>query len=204
MLIWIVFVSKRYFTTLLNLIFFCHRLGVALICGCSQGTHFSTLDSAPACLRRLLDQSVLFFQRTCTCIRTISRPAVVRIRRSGLLHLSHGSPFLFPHLHFRLSGPRGHVWHVSFLALSAVPVRSAMPVLDGLFAETPVPRSPSATSRGALVTPLAQSTLHVVVLSLGAFLHGMHFHAVTVVTTRALRDRLDTPWCSAIKHKGNR
>lgn len=57
----LVFVSKHYFTTLLNLIFFCHLLGVALIRGCSQGTRFSTLDSAPVCLRRLLDQSVLFF-----------------------------------------------------------------------------------------------------------------------------------------------
>lgn len=168
----------------------------------SCGGLFRTLVSGPECLRWLFEQSVFF--RTVTCVRPISRPALVRIRSSGLLHLSHGSPLLLPHLHLRLGGPRGHVGHVSFLALGAVPVRSPMPVLDGLFAETPVPRSASATPRGALITPLAQSTLHVIVLSLGALLHGMHLHAVAVVTTRALRDRLDPAWCPATKDKWNR
>lgn len=118
---------------------------------------------------------------------------MVGIGSGRLLDLSHGSPLLFPHLHLGLGGPGAHVRHVSLLAFGAVPVRSPLPVLDGLLTETPVPRSTTATSRGALVTPLTQPALHVVVLSLGTLLHGMHLHAVTVVTSRALRDGFDPP-----------
>lgn len=132
-----------------------------------------------------------------TCVRSISCPAVVRIGSGRLLHLSHSSPFLFPHLHLRLSGPRAHVWHVPFLAFSAVPVRSPLPILNSLFTKTPVSWSPAATSRGALIPPLAQPALHVIVLSLRTLLHGVHLHAVAVITSRALWDRLDPPWSSA-------
>lgn len=121
-----------------------------------------------------------------TCVGPIPRPAVVRVGRCRLLDFSHSSPLLFPHLHLRLSGPGAHVRHVSFLAFRAVPVRSPLPILDGLFAKTPAPGSPAAAPRGALVARLAQPALHVIVLRLRTVLHGVHLNAVAVVTAGAL------------------
>lgn len=131
--------------------------------------------------------------RTLTWVGSMSGPAVVGIGSGRLLHLRHGPPLLLPHLYLRLGGPGGHVGHVPLLALRAVPVGPPLPVLDGLFPETPVPRrAAAAASGGALVTGLAQTALHVVELRLAVLLHGMHLHAVAVVTSGALRDGLDS------------
>lgn len=135
------------------------------------------------------------FQRALTGVGAVCCSAV-RIGRSRLLDFRHSPPLLLPHLHFRLGGSGTHIRYVSLLAFSAVPVRSPLPVLDSLFTKTPVSR---AASGWAFVTPLIQPALHVIVLSFRTVLHGMHLNAITVVTSRALRDRLDPPWCSAEK-----
>lgn len=90
-------------------------------------------------------------QTSVTCVRAICGPAVVGIGCGRLLDLSHSSPLLFPHLHFRLRSSRAHVWNVSLIPFGAVPVRSPLPVLDGLLPESPVSR---AASRRALIPSL--------------------------------------------------
>lgn len=148
------------------------------------------------------------FVRSCcralTWVGSVSCPAVVGIGSGRLLDLRHGPPLLLPHLHLRLGGPGGYVGHVPLLALRAVPVGPPLPVLDGLLPETPVPRSNATASGGALVTGLTQPALHVIVLRLAVLLHGMHLHAVAVVTSRTLRDGFDSARGSAKDKSGRR
>lgn len=103
-----------------------------------------------------------------------------------LLSLSRGLGL--PHLGLRLSGPGAHVRDVSFFALGAVPVRAAVPVLDGLPAET---RSPHSTR--PVESTVRTSVLPALVgLPVGVLVPLVQLGAVAVVAAGALGDGFGT------------